>query len=97
METIKKCSAHKIAISPIIGSSPVSGPAGQMLSAIGYETSPFGIATYYSELIDSLIINDTDKNYSTSIRDLNIEPIIGNIIMSDDTTEIELSKICLDM
>lgn len=97
METIKHCSAKKIAVSPIIGSSSISGPAGRMLKSTGYESSPFGIAKYYSGLIDSLIIHNTDKNYSTLIRDLNVEPILGNIIMSDTVKEIELSKMCLDL
>ena len=68
-----------------------------MLKSTGYESSPFGIAKYYSGLIDSLIIHNTDKNYSTLIRDLNVEPILGNIIMSDTVKEIELSKMCLDL
>ena len=97
METIKNCSAKKIAVSPIIGSSSVSGPASKMLKSTGYESSPFGIAKYYSELIDLLIIHNTDKNYSTLISDINVEPILGNIIMSDTIKEIELSKMCLEL
>ena len=43
------------------------------------------------------MIHNTDKNYSTLIRDINVEPILGNIIMSDTIKEIELSKMCLEL
>ncbi|MBP1908010.1 2-phospho-L-lactate transferase [Methanolobus bombayensis] len=49
-----------IAVSPIIGTGPVSGPAGKLMTARGIEVSSFGVASYYSDFLDHLIIDELD-------------------------------------
>lgn len=49
-----------VAISPIIGNSPVSGPAGKFLKAMGYEVSPKGVLDFYGGLVDILVVQDGD-------------------------------------
>jgi len=36
-----------ISVSPIIGDSPVSGPAGKLMAACGFEVSSIGVADCY--------------------------------------------------
>jgi len=47
-------SKHVIAVSPIVGSEPVNGPAGKLMSTCGYEVSSMGVAQCYKELWDGL-------------------------------------------
>nr|WP_321496628.1 2-phospho-L-lactate transferase [uncultured Methanolobus sp.] len=49
-----------IAVSPIIGTEPVSGPAGNLMTARGIEVSSYGVASYYSDFLDHLIIDERD-------------------------------------
>ncbi len=49
-----------IAISPVIGNAPVSGPAGKMMRAKGYPVSSAGVAQYYGDILDVMIIDDRD-------------------------------------
>ncbi|WMW24124.1 2-phospho-L-lactate transferase [Methanolobus sediminis] len=49
-----------IAVSPIIGTEPVSGPAGKLMTARGIEVSSYGVASYYSDFLDHLIIDERD-------------------------------------
>ncbi len=60
---IKKLLKWKIvvAISPIIGTEAVSGPAGKFMRAKGFEVSPYGVLKYYEDFLDVLIIDKSDK------------------------------------
>jgi LPPG:FO 2-phospho-L-lactate transferase len=49
-----------VAVSPIIGTEPVSGPAGKLMNARGIEVSSYGVASYYSDFLDHLIIDERD-------------------------------------
>jgi LPPG:FO 2-phospho-L-lactate transferase len=44
-----------IAISPFIGNAPVSGPAGSLMEAAGYEPSALGTFTCYGEIPDIFV------------------------------------------
>ncbi|MHC1610489.1 MAG: 2-phospho-L-lactate transferase [Candidatus Methanospirareceae archaeon] len=50
-----------IAISPIIGTGAVSGPAGKLMRARGFEVSPYGVYTCYKEFLDVLVIDKNDE------------------------------------
>jgi LPPG:FO 2-phospho-L-lactate transferase (EC 2.7.1.-) len=49
-----------IAVSPIIGNEPVSGPAGKLMAARGIEVSSYGVASYYSDFLDHMILDERD-------------------------------------
>lgn len=49
-----------IAISPIIGSSPVSGPAGKLMKACGFHVSSKGVAECYGDILDIMVIDEMD-------------------------------------
>ena len=49
-----------VAISPIIGNEPVSGPAGKFMRAKGFEVSPYGVLKCYEDFLDVLIIAEGD-------------------------------------
>ena len=49
-----------IAISPIIGNAPVSGPAGKFMKACGFSISSKGVAEFYGDILDMMIIDERD-------------------------------------
>ncbi len=49
-----------IAISPIIGNAPVSGPAGKFIEACGFPISSKGVAEFYGDILDMMIIDERD-------------------------------------
>ena len=49
-----------VAVSPIIGCEPVSGPAGKLMSACGCEVSSRGVARFYEELLDGFVVDERD-------------------------------------
>ncbi len=50
-----------VAISPIVGATAVSGPAGKFMRAKGFEVSPYGVYSCYEDLLDMLIIDKGDE------------------------------------
>lgn len=50
-----------IAISPIIGDGPVSGPAGKFMRARGFPVSSKGVAECYGDILDMMVIDDMDN------------------------------------
>ncbi|MEM2817125.1 MAG: 2-phospho-L-lactate transferase [Archaeoglobaceae archaeon] len=51
-----------VAISPIIGENPISGPAGKFMKAKGYEISPIGVLRFYEDIIDALVVDESDSS-----------------------------------
>jgi LPPG:FO 2-phospho-L-lactate transferase len=49
-----------IAVSPIIGDAPVSGPAGKLMRAEGYPVSSKGVAECYEDILDIMVIDERD-------------------------------------
>ncbi len=49
-----------IAVSPIIGNAPVSGPAGKLMKANGFPVSSRGIAECYGDILDIMVIDQRD-------------------------------------
>lgn len=50
-----------MAISPIVGTEAVSGPAGKLMRAKGFDVSPYGVYTCYKDFLDVLVINKKDE------------------------------------
>lgn len=96
-EALKQTDAKKVAVSPIVGNSPINGPAGRMMKALGLDVSPTGIAEFYSSFLDTLVIDKTDESYSHAIRDLGMKAHMANIIMYTRKDEDELAKLLLSV
>jgi LPPG:FO 2-phospho-L-lactate transferase len=50
-----------VAVSPIIGTQPFSGPAGKLMKAKGYEVSPKGVFEVYKNFLDVLVVDEKDE------------------------------------
>lgn len=58
---LKKHRNKVIAISPIIGTKPVSGPAAELMSNKGLSVSPIGVASFYEPYCSNLVIDLSDQ------------------------------------
>jgi len=50
-----------MAISPIVGTKAISGPAGKFMRAKGFDISPYGVYTCYKDFLDVLVIDKADE------------------------------------
>jgi len=61
-----------IGVSPLIGSTAVSGPAHKLLQAVGLEPSTLGVAVCYRDFLKLLFIADDDQHLSRQIEALGV-------------------------
>jgi LPPG:FO 2-phospho-L-lactate transferase len=89
---LRKTEARVVAISPIIGGKTVKGPADKLMKAMGVEASAFGVAHYYRDFLDSLIIDNIDENLAPRIRSLGIKPIVTQTLMKNMADKTRLAR-----
>ena len=89
--------AEVVAVSPLIGSAAVSGPAAKLMEACGYEVSPSGVARCYHDFLDNIVIDIRDAELAPAIRYDTIGVQIRDILMSDDAAARSLAKFVVDL
>lgn len=87
-----------IAISPIIGDKPVSGPVDKFFRAHGKQSSPGEVAGIYREIVGNFIIHNTDDDREVErIRKMGVNCHRTNTIMKSLEDKIALGRFILDM
>jgi LPPG:FO 2-phospho-L-lactate transferase len=94
---LRKVREKVIAVSPIIGTSPISGPAGKLMNALGIEVSPYGLAKIYNDILGKLVIHRSDERFIEKIGNLGIGIATANIIMRNLREERELASLLLSL
>jgi LPPG:FO 2-phospho-L-lactate transferase len=93
IKDIKNAIRDKIvfAVSPIVGDSAVSGPAGLLMEAKGYPVNVVGVYEIYKDIIHTLIIDNVDKD---KLMDSNIKckVVATNTLMENLDDKIKLAK-----
>jgi len=78
-----------IAVSPIIGDSPVSGPAGKLMAACGFQVSSKGVANYYGDILDIMVIDERD---TSDVADFDVKTIRFDTLMTSVEKSEALAK-----
>ena len=86
----------KIAISPIINSKAVKGPAAKMMQELGVPSTSIEIANHYKGLIDAIVIDHADAPLSEKIEDLGIKVFTTNTVMHSLNEKITLANECIN-
>jgi LPPG:FO 2-phospho-L-lactate transferase len=85
--------AYVVAVSPIIGDRPVSGPAAKFMKALGYDVSCLGVAHIYKEFLDKFVIDDIDAHYKDKIEKLITEVVVTQTNMNNLQDKVKLARI----
>jgi LPPG:FO 2-phospho-L-lactate transferase len=88
--------ARVVAVSPIIGSAAVSGPAGQLMAARGLPVSPSGVARAYAPWLDALLIDGGDGALTPELEGAGVTAVPTDIMMTDRASEAALARRVLD-
>ena len=83
-----------VAVSPIVGSRPVSGPAGKFMRAKGYDVSPLGVADVYADFLNVLVVDSSDADLVGRYK--GIEIVATNTIMRSKEDARKLGKFLLE-
>ena len=87
---------HVIAVSPIIGSDAVSGPASKFMKALDIEVSSVGVADLYKDFLDTIVIDDKDSQLKSQLNQIVNKVIITNTIMNNLGFKKNLAQIIID-
>ena len=87
---------YVIAVSPIIGSDAVSGPASKFMKALGIEVSSVGVADLYKDFLDNIVIDDKDFNLESQLKQIINKVTITNTIMNSLGVKKNLAQIIID-
>jgi LPPG:FO 2-phospho-L-lactate transferase len=85
-----------IAVSPIIGSDSVSGPASKFMKALDIEVSSVGVASLYEDFLDVMVIDDKDDDKKIKVNQIVNKVIITNTIMNNLDAKKNLAEIIID-
>ena len=87
---------YVIAVSPIIGRDSVSGPASKFMNAFGIEVSAVGVANFYNDFLDTMVIDDKDINLKSQLNQIINKVIITNTIMNNLGVKKNLAQQIMD-
>lgn len=86
-----------LAVSPIIGTKPVSGPAGILMRGVGREVSPSGVAQVYRDAARNILIDQSDKEFAPAIMELGLKVWFANLLMPDHAARVKLARAILQL
>ena len=95
-DALHEASGMVVAVSPIVGGAPIKGPADKLMSGLGIEVSPVGVARYYRDFLDVMVIDEQDANLVNQIEDLGIPAVATNTIMRDNDAKATLARNVLE-
>ena len=96
-EWFRKNKEKCVAISPIVGGSPISGPTAELMQAEKLETTALGVAQLYKDFCSHFIIDIKDKEKIEKIKQktsLNVKA--QNIIFKDVNIAKNLANYILE-
>ena len=87
---------YVVAVSPIIGSDAVSGPASKFMKALGVDVSSIGVANLYHDFLDNIVIDNEDSNLKSQLNQIVNKVTITNTIMNSLGVKKNLAQIIID-
>jgi len=91
-EALRESRARIAAVSPIVGGAAVTGPAGALLAAQGFAVSIAGVADYYQDFLDVLVVDSQDARAAEQLRAAGIKVHCTPTIMRRNEDRVALAR-----
>jgi LPPG:FO 2-phospho-L-lactate transferase len=88
--------ARVLALSPMKGSAPFSGPAGKLMRATGHRPDSLEVAKIYAGFLDCILISDRDSGMRGRIEELGVRCVATDTSMKGQEGELRLAKVLLE-
>jgi LPPG:FO 2-phospho-L-lactate transferase len=95
-EALRESRARIAAVSPIVRGAAVSGPAGILLGAQGFDVSIGGIAHFYQDFLDLLIVDSQDEMAAAALQKAGLRVVCTPTIMRKNVDRVALARSVLD-
>ena len=97
LDALSTTRAPVVAVSPIVGTAAVSGPAADLMRARGLDVSPGGVAAAYAPWLRTLVLDRRDAGDAPAIARRGVTPVLTDILMTDRHSEIALARAVLGL
>jgi len=84
--------ARIVALSPMVGDSPYSGPASKLMGATKHGHDSTAVARFYAGFLDCLVISEEDEGMCKRIESLGVECVTGETRIRNENDELRLAR-----
>jgi len=95
-EGLRRTKALVAAVSPIVAGAAVSGPAGALMTVMGWPSTIAGVAKAYEDFLDVLIADNADEGAASAVRTQSLRVLCANAIMKSMDDKRELARFTLE-
>lgn len=92
-DALRACGAPVVAVCPLIGGRAVKGPTAKIMAELGLEATPAAIAAHYGNLLDGLVIDESDRDWADRC---GLPVAVAPTLMSDDARRTALAAAVLE-
>jgi LPPG:FO 2-phospho-L-lactate transferase len=94
-KAVEKTEAKVAAVSPIVGGSPIKGPADKLMRGLGLNVSAYAVADLYQDFLDAFVIDQVDRAEKEQIERLGLHVVATDSIMRSLEDKVRLAKVTL--
>jgi LPPG:FO 2-phospho-L-lactate transferase len=91
-EALRESRARIVAVSPIVAGAAVSGPAGILMQAQGYPVSIAGVAAFYHDFLDLLVVDVQDSDQAVELQKLGMNAHCTRTVMQTPENRVALAQ-----
>ncbi len=84
-----------IAVSPIVHGQAIKGPTAKIMAEIGVEPSALEVARLWADLIDVLVLDQSDAGLTPAIEALGVRVVLADTIMRTTADKVALARVVL--
>ena len=96
-QAVADSAAPVVAVSPIVAGKTLKGPADLMLRGLDLEVSACGVAQYYGDLLDGMIIDVQDAALRPRLADMGLRVEVTNTVMRSLEDKRALARSALSL
>jgi LPPG:FO 2-phospho-L-lactate transferase len=94
-KAVEETEAKVAAVSPIVGGSPIKGPADKLMRGLGLDVSAYAVADLYRGFLDAFVIDQMDRTEKEQIEKLGLRVVVTNSIMKSLEDKVRLARVTL--
>jgi LPPG:FO 2-phospho-L-lactate transferase len=80
-DAMLRSGAPRIAVCPIVGGRSLKGPSDRMLKAKGLTADPMGVADWYGDLLDGMVVDEADAQFEGMLKERGLEVLVTGTVM----------------
>jgi LPPG:FO 2-phospho-L-lactate transferase len=84
-----------VAVTPIVAGQAVKGPAARMLEWLGVEVSAAGVASLYSDIVQTMVVDERDGEVAARVAGLGVRAVLADTLMDDPAVTCDLARTVL--